>query len=707
MGCLGFAPDVPADDVIRRASDLERAVYVDAQIGRPFSLDVKVSILKSPRLFFTDETGAMCADVKRQESRQSNLRPGHVVRLKGHIILSSVLKIPVADCESVEMLGKAETPAPEPFTPDGWNAGRLDFRPVTLSGSVADIYNDEADPRFRIFVLNCGNARVQVSVNQEECAPELAADVLGREVHASGICNPVVPMARIFGGRTLELIRQSDIELLPTPPADLFAGPPLLPFQRIGTEQDGSFGRRRVTGRVLAVYRDSHALLLIDRQQTIDVDFATPPPRTGDTIEATGFPAANGFIRQLRRAHWRSAENSTVSPPEDGTRAAPAVKIRELLRDRENHTYFNRKFNGLPISVTGTVRMSSTAANGTTALCIEDDGLILSVETEPDVGLPEEVAVGTKVEVRGVFLTIVESSQIESILPRMRDCLLSLQRASDLRIVRRPPWWTPTRLATAIALLAILLLGALVWNTALRRLAERRGNELTQNRLAAAEAEIKTMERTRLAVELHDSLAQNLTGIALELQTVDVFHRKDPDRARDHLARATRSLLSCRQELRNCLWDLRSDALGKSSMDEAIAVMLEPLLGNVTCAIRFAIPRARLTENTTLTILKIIRELVLNAIRHGKASQVKVAGAVEGDSWHVSVKDNGCGFNPDDRPGVREGHFGLQGVRERVQSLGGTLEIESTPGKGARVSFMAPWPHLAGDADTNPKESRK
>ena len=664
-------------------------IPADARIGQPFSLNVKVAALKFPRLFFTDETGAMCADVKRQESRQSNLRPGHVVRLKGHIILSSVLKIPVADCESVELLGKAVAPEQKPFTPDGWNGGLLDFRPVTLSGIVADVYDDEADPRFRIFVLNCDNARVQVSVNREECAPELAADVLGREIRASGICNPVAPIARLFGGRMLELIRQSDIELQPTPPADLFAVPPLLPFQRIGTDQNRPFGRRRVTGRVLAVYRDSHALLLIDQQQTIDVDFATPPPRTGDTIEATGFPAANGFIRQLRRAHWKSAKNSTVSPPEDGTRAAPAVKIRELLRDRENHTYFNRMFNGLPISVTGTVRMSSTAANGATTLCIEDDGLVLSVETEPDVGLPEEIAVGTKVEVRGVFLTIVESSQIESILPRMRDCLLSLQRASDLRIVRRPPWWTPTRLATAIALLATLLLGALVWNTALRRLAERRGNELTQNRLAAAEAEIKTMERTRLAVELHDSLSQTLAGVTCQIAAGRDAVADDPQTATSLLEAAERMLESSRTELKNCLFDLRNNTVDDPDFAHAITQTLSIFRDETALAIRFPVDRSLLSDTAAHTVLCIIRELVANAIRHGKAAHVHVAGSVENGTLLFSVSDDGSGFDPVKRPGPREGHFGLTGIQERLSSSGGSMNIESFRGK-TRVSITLP-----------------
>ena len=59
---------------------------------------------------------------------------------------------------------------------------------------------------------------------------------------------------------------------------------------------------------------------------------------------------------------------------------------------------------------------------------------------------------------------------------------------------------------------------------------------------------------------------------------------------------------------------------------------------------------------------------------------------IDGDRLLFSVRDNGSGFDPHDRPGVRQGHFGLQGVLERVRALGGSLEITSKPGHGARVA---------------------
>jgi signal transduction histidine kinase len=107
----------------------------------------------------------------------------------------------------------------------------------------------------------------------------------------------------------------------------------------------------------------------------------------------------------------------------------------------------------------------------------------------------------------------------------------------------------------------------------------------------------------------------------------------------------------------------------------------------VDLAIRFNVPRKALSDDIAHVLMRIVRELVQNAVRHGGASQVKIAGSLDGDSLRFSVSDNGCGFDPATRPGVMQGHFGLQGIHERVNQLNGDLSIESAPGKGAKVSI--------------------
>ena len=125
----------------------------------------------------------------------------------------------------------------------------------------------------------------------------------------------------------------------------------------------------------------------------------------------------------------------------------------------------------------------------------------------------------------------------------------------------------------------------------------------------------------------------------------------------------------------------------EKTMDEAIYRTLTPFMDGTGLAVRFNVPRELLSDDTAHALLRMIRELVQNAIRHGHANRVKIAGSLESEQLLFSVQDNGCGFDPDDHPGVMQGHFGLQGIRERVMRFGGKIEIASAPGKGTKVTI--------------------
>ena len=93
----------------------------------------------------------------------------------------------------------------------------------------------------------------------------------------------------------------------------------------------------------------------------------------------------------------------------------------------------------------------------------------------------------------------------------------------------------------------------------------------------------------------------------------------------------------------------------------------------------------------THALIRIIRELASNAVTHGAAKTIRIAGALEDGLLHISVKDDGSGFDTQNHPGTAEGHFGLDGIRERVSRLDGTFEITSSPGKGtsALITLIA------------------
>ena len=254
-----------------------------------------------------------------------------------------------------------------------------------------------------------------------------------------------------------------------------------------------------------------------------------------------------------------------------------------------------------------------------------------------------------------------------------------------MKILSKAPWWTPLRLLGVIASLLAALAAILVWNVALHRIAERRGLQLFRSQIAQTTTALKVEERTRLAVELHDAISQNLSGASMRIDAARKLLEHNRDKAARQLDIASNTLGSCREELRNCIWDLRNEALDERDMNVAIRRTLARHLGETTLSVRFNIPRVKLTDNTANVILSIIRELSVNAIRHGHATEIKVAGSIDQSRLLFSVRDNGSGFDPQNSPGTLEGHFGLQGIRERLKRLSGTLKLESRPGMGTKA----------------------
>ena len=196
-------------------------------------------------------------------------------------------------------------------------------------------------------------------------------------------------------------------------------------------------------------------------------------------------------------------------------------------------------------------------------------------------------------------------------------------------MVAGPPWWTPIR--ASLVLVALLILFFVLFSV---------------NRIRLKS---KISERTRLATELHDYLAQDLTAISYQLTAAKRARQNDLDDSRA-LNTADRMLGSCRTKLRRCLYDLRNDALDEPDFARAVEITLRPLAKDVKCA-----------------------------VTHGKASRFSISGLIKDRQLVFTVRDNGCGFDSSSAPAQEEGHFGLSGVRERLRKLSGKITISSAP----------------------------
>jgi signal transduction histidine kinase len=258
----------------------------------------------------------------------------------------------------------------------------------------------------------------------------------------------------------------------------------------------------------------------------------------------------------------------------------------------------------------------------------------------------------------------------------------------DVQVERAAPWWTVTRLAWVLAALGLGLLGLLgaVWARARRRL-----REAARTR-EAARAQFSAIlgERTRLAREIHDTLAQGFAGVSMQLEVLNdrLAHAAEPDTLR-HLNVARELVRTSLVESRRTVWNLRSQALEEHGLAASLARMGEQLAGSGHIQWNFQIEgRERpLPPEIENNLLRIGQEALTNAARHANAGTMSLTLAFPEDAVRLTVHDDGRGFDASVSAPTREGGFGLAGIRERAAEMGAALRLESTPGLGTTIEI--------------------
>ena len=656
--------------------------YTPGNPRRPFKIVGQVtSVSSSLDLIVRDGTGAMrlLPDPERMTQHPT---VGDWVEMSGYSEFSPE-KFLFNYWQSSKTLGKS--PVPEPIAVRGYDIleGRYDNILVSIDGRIRDAGYDEIDSRYITLLLSCDGQ--EIIVYHHLSPGETPADyepLVGRLTTVTGICTQHTGGFRFFRGRHLNIAGHSAIKTLDDAPSDLFAAPDLSALTNPQHIMINSLGYHRTCGRVIATWGDSYSLLQITPRILCKIKVRhNELPQIGSVIEAVGLPETDFYTINLVRAIWRPIP---APPATNETTVAISGPI-----DNTDHKFALTHY-GKHIRVQGRLMPATTLSAGFRTIYLENGNLILPVSIRRDWTVPEP---GSILDVTGVCVVNTWNWHPAEEPPHLDGFLLAVGNPDDIRIAAHAPWWTPMRFLFVLGSLVAVLFAILLWNIALRRAAARKGLALLTEQIGRVESDLKTEERTRLAIELHDALSQTLACVAMELKAVAAHFTTNPERAAEHLGIADKSLLSCRQELRNCLQDLRSDALGETDINEAIRMTLGPYGSGANVVIRFNVLRERLTDNTTHALLRIIRELVMNAVNHGHATDIKIAGTIEDEKLLFSVRDNGLGFDPNNHPGVRQGHFGLQGIRERIQSYEGTFIIESSPGHGVRAAIALNLPH--------------
>ena len=205
-------------------------------------------------------------------------------------------------------------------------------------------------------------------------------------------------------------------------------------------------------------------------------------------------------------------------------------------------------------------------------------------------------------------------------------------------------------------------------------------------------------ERTRLARDIHDTLAQGLTGIVVQLGAAQRALAVAPDESREHLALAQRMARESLAEARRSVWNLRAPAFDRGDLADALrSVAVRPLGSDVTVTFELTGEPWPLTTAIESTLLRVAQEALANVARHSQATEARLALVYMADSVQLSVSDNGVGFDPQAaaEDGITPGPwggFGLIGMRERVAALGGSLAVTSQDGVQVLATIPRPGP---------------
>jgi signal transduction histidine kinase len=213
-----------------------------------------------------------------------------------------------------------------------------------------------------------------------------------------------------------------------------------------------------------------------------------------------------------------------------------------------------------------------------------------------------------------------------------------------------------------------------------------------QERQTRIRYSLRLAERTRIAREMHDTVVQGCVGVSTLIEAAVGSARTDPDQMLEWLDNARIHLRLTLDEARLALADLRHD-----SFENGLAGALSELTRNVSDEKGIAVSLdvegdpVPLPDSTNRALTLVAREAIRNAVAHAGPSVVRIHLSFGSSAIRLGIEDDGCGFAPSAKRLAADGHFGILGMRERMEQIGGSLEVSSTAGKGTTVGAMLPF----------------
>ena len=647
----------------------------EAAKERPVQLSGTLLLVASHRnaLVLRDETEGIYVELGHAVG--NSRRPGDRLEVSG--VTGAGDFAPMVRARRVTWVGEGPLPPPRPTTIAELNAGGFDAAWVELEGIVRSCRPSSLDPvslppagvtgpanraapersGSESWVITIAHGADQMSVQlRDRTTPEALIDA---KVRLRGVVFNAHNANRQFVRANVQVAHRGMITVVSPPPPDPF----LLPLERIDnilrfTPTGFSGHRIRVRG-VVTAHQLGRTLWLQEGNRGLRVATSQAGALVpGDLVEVVGFADHGGYAPTLSDAIYRKVAPGAAPVP-FRLRAA-----EEISRQDSNLVQIEAKLDEVRQAADGV--LLGLRWNDTSVSALLPRGVIES----PDMRWEP----GSWIRVTGICVSGLANFSRPFGLLVADQMQLLLRSPNDLTVVRVAPWLTTQRALLITVSVATVILVALVVVAfmARRQIAQRE----EARKLAEVEFSAMLAERNRLARELHDTIAQELNAVSMQMELAkNSAQAGTVEDVMPYLATAHRIVRGCLAEARESIWDMRSHILEKTDLLGALRSVAEQMSAGLGCTIHAQArgKSRRLAPIIENNLLRIGQEAVSNALKHAQARVIELEVSFEASRVRLVVRDDGRGFDP--AAERADGHFGLRGMQERVEQMQGELSI--------------------------------
>ncbi len=694
---LFAAPAIAADEnpaTLTTVAAVRRLTTAEAAQGLPvkFYGVITFHAQLNRMLFVQDETGGIYVFTKDLQPPASELPPGTRVEVEGVTVAGRFAPFVVGrggEPVSIRALGKAPLPEPVRLTEDQMSDPQNHSQWIEVGGVVRAFHRQAVKDgegtvsEQAVLSIGSGSQRFNAVLFGDAARDDSFRDLVGAQVRLLGVFGAEFNDRRQMLGMRLFVTSRRDILV------DRAGGgsPFSLPVRPINTlmqfSSDNESGTRTHVRGTVTLASDHRGFYMQDDTAGLWVSSDDLPElQPGDIVDVTGFSAKGSWNPVLEDAEVHRRDAGPLP-------AAKPVALASAFAGEQCFRY---------IQVEGKLLESSLYDRQPT-LVLEADGRVFIAQIANATTDMPKAEPGSWLRLSGICLN-EEAQKTEpdpvakysNQLARTATFQLLLGAPEDIVVMLEPPWWTVQRLVAAVGVLVAILCAAALWVMLLRgKISEQTG--IIRERFAR---EAVYEERTRIARELHDTLEQEMTGIAMHIDVAGAILGKSPDEARRSLETARKLLDRSCVESRRSIWELRSTTLEQGGLAAAFEEQALAIRGEGGPRVELAIegePR-RLQAKVETHLYRIGNEALTNALKHSGAQLISILLRFEADEVKVCVEDDGGGFDVPTNGVAQTGRFGLLGMKERAAKIHASFQLDSRAGDGTRVCAVVRTSHM-------------